>query len=278
MRSFLAVFLLVRYVSSDVPLLNDFPKYQSGAYGVSPNQTYHSSNITSPQFNYNTWNPDLLAKDYYDSAHILLTLNYAGAGAGPYIFRDDDLSLVYADTSFGTTMNARVQIVDGAKCLTFWHGDKRGGHGKGHCVFYSDRYELKYNLTIKPPLTVDVDMHECQVTASGTVLLTAYQDKPANLSSLGFVGDDVLADSCFQEVDLVTNEAVFTWCASEWFSHDLSFQNFTKRDERQYDDDGLNDGGHVSPAIGVDAYHINSLQKVRGMWCSFRAASKRLTL
>lgn len=254
MRSWLGACCLFSLALADLRLLNNYATFQSGAFGTSPNQTYRSSNITSPLFNYNTWRKDLLAGD--ETSHVFLTLKYDD-GAGPYIFRDDDLSLVYADTSFGTTMNARVQTVDDTDYLTFWHGDKNGGHGKGHCVFYDDKYELKYNLSIRDPLSVDVDMHECQVTETGTVLLTAYQDKPYNLSSLHFTGDDILADSCFQEIDIATNDLIFSWCASDHFHHDLTYQNYTKRaDKRQQY------GTHIAPDTGVDAYHINSLQKV----------------
>lgn len=253
MRSILITLaaLITGFAFADQHILHDFKGLQAGLYGVSPNQTYHSSNITSPLFNYNTWRKDLIAGD--ESSHILLTLKYGAAG--PYIFRDDDLSLVYSDSSFNQVVNARVQDVKGIKYLSVWHGAKYGGNGAGFCVFYDDRYQLKYNVTVTSPATVLADMHECQVTSEGTVLLTAYQDKPYNLSSLGYTGNDTLADSCFQEVDIETNALIFSWCASDHFSVDMTFQDYT---QKRRDDSPA----HLSPAGGVDVYHINSLQKV----------------
>ena len=127
-----------------------------------------------------------------------MTLGYdVREASGPYVFRDDDLSLVYADPSFDYAMNARVQRLHGKDYLTFWHGSRNRGDSQGFCVGYDENYRLAWNVTLDAPFTVDADMHECEVTPDGTVLLTAYQDKKFDLTPLGGKLDDVLADGCY---------------------------------------------------------------------------------
>ncbi len=245
---------LIGLALCDQPPLHDLKGYQAGIYGHQPSQTYKTFDISSPLFNYGTWRKDLVAGR--DSSHILMTLRYRDAG--PYLFRNDDLSLVYADTRFPSAMNAKVQHVKGVPYLTFWHGSKYSGHGKGYCVFYNDRYQLKYNVSVTGP-AIRADLHECEVTDDDTVLLTAYEDKPFDLSPVGLTGNDMLADSCFQEIDIQTNERLFSWCASDHFDVGLSFQNFTRTKRGQYDDPT---DQPAPPRDGVDVFHINSLQKV----------------
>ena len=263
MRSWRIIFgVYIGWGLADQPLIHDFAGYQNGQHGDPPSQTYHSSIIISPLFNYNTWRKGLVAGD--STSHLLLTLDYGRSG--PYIFRDDDLSLVYAAPSFDYAMNARVQNFNGTDYLTFWHGARNRGDSQGFCVFYDNTYQLNYNVTLRAPFAVDVDMHECEVTPSGSVLLTAYQDKKFDLTSMGGQENDVLADGCFQDVNIETNEIVFSWCASEHFEPSLGFWNFTGISKRQQADYGVNRDSATpttyTTSSGFDAYHINSLQKV----------------
>lgn len=257
MRAWLLTAAFVGYALADHPVLHDITGYQNGTYGENPRQNYYSSNITSPVFNYGTWRNDFSVS--IDSEHLLLTLDYTGAG--PYIFRDDDLSLVYADPSFDYAMNARVQVVEGARYLTFWHGARNRGDSQGFCVFYNERYELVWNLTLGLPLMVDADMHECELTQDDTVLLTAYQDKKFDLTSLGGEPDDILADSCFQELDFHDSKVLFTWCASDHFSPNLTYWNYTSRFDRRQERSRDTTSAAYATSSGIDAYHINSVQK-----------------
>ena len=249
---------------ADRPPVSDFVNFQAGQYGDPPSQRYRSSNIVSPIFNYNTWQKKLIAGS--DASHLFLSLDYSGSG--PYIFRDDDLSLAYADPSFDYAMNARAQFVNQEQYLTFWHGARNQGDSQGFCVFYNNRYELKYNVTLQELFTIDADMHECEATASGSVLLTAYQDKRFDLTPLGGKVDGMLADGCFQDVEIETNEALFSWCASDHFDLGLAYWNLTGVDnkkKRAFERASSNDSPSTSytTSSGFDAYHINSLQKVR---------------
>jgi hypothetical protein len=161
-------------------------------------------------------------------------------------------------------MNARIQTVNGNDYLTFWHGAQSHVREQGHCVFYDSNYNLAYNVTIQSPLNVDADMHECEVTSTGSVLLTAYVDIQYDMSSLGGFQEDILADSCFQEVDIESKTAIFTWCASDYFSPNLTYPEYPKG---QVQSPVNGTSGALLGARGFDAYHINSLQKVRLLGC-----------
>ncbi len=257
MLVWLLVAALAGFAQADHDVLHDFEGYQNGKYGVVPKQTYHSSDITSPILNYGEWQKKLILSDY--SNHLFLTLDHAGAG--PYVFRDDDLSLVYADPSFDYAMSARVQVVQGKQYLTLWHGALNRGDSQGFCVLFDEHYQVAFNVTLGPPLTVDADMHECEVTRDDTVLLTAYQDKKFDLSSVGGKVEDVLADSCFQEIDIAEGKVLFTWCASDHFRPDATFWNYTSTFDAKRSTSNDDGTGPYATSSGFDAYHINSLQK-----------------
>ena len=257
--------LAARQCLGDILPVNDFEGYQNGIYGTPPQQKFRSSNITAPIFNSVTFRNDLITGPGTadGSDHLFLTLGYdVQAASGPYIFRDDDLSLVYANPSFDYAMNARVQRLDGKDYLTFWHGARNRGDSQGFCVGYDENYRLIWNVTLGAPFAVDADMHECEVTPDGTVLVTAYQTKKFDLTALGGKVEDVMADGCFQEVDL-RNEVLFSWCASDWFEVGLGYWNVigpTPRRRDVADDEG---DTTYTTSSGFDVYHINSLQKVR---------------
>lgn len=257
MRLWLFITSIAAIARADHAFIRDFVSYQSGRYGPAPNQTYFSSNITSPIFNYGEWRQDLIRSNEND--HLILALDYNGAG--PYIFRDDDLSLVFADPSYDYAMNARIQQFEGENWLSFWHGARARGNSQGFCVFYNKHYQVVRNVTLGPPLSVDADMHDCEMTLDDTVLLTAYQDKEFDLSLVGGIGNDVLADSCFQEVHVRTGAVVFTWCASYYFNPNLTYWNYTSTFDKR-ESTSVDGRRSFTTSSGFDAYHINSLQKV----------------
>lgn len=252
----LSIFIsIAEWSSGDILPVHNYDAYQDGAYGDPPQQIFHSSNIIAPVLNYGTWSKDHVNAAEDGSSHVFLTLGYKASG--PYIFRDDDLSLVYADPSYDYAMNARVQSIDGTQYLSFWHGARNRGDSQGFCVFYDQHYQLVYNVTLGAPFHVDADMHECEVTPDGTVLLTAYQDKPFDLTPLGGKVDHLMADGCFQEIRVETGEILFSWCASDWFDVGLGRWNISGPIDKRKDG-----GKSYTTSEGFDVYHINSLQKV----------------
>jgi hypothetical protein len=228
---------------ADTPLVFDTAGYNSGGYGEIPHQTFHSSDIVAPQFQVNKWEKHLTD----NSRFIFLGLwNPLGGNAGPMIYSSEDLSLVYAEQRWPSSHNTRVQTVDGVDYLTFYQGLQEHGHSSGNCLFYDSSYQLVYEIHTRN-VTSPVDMHECQVTDAGTVLISVYETIDYDLTSVDGPPDGKLLDSIFQEIDIKTGELLFTWRASDFYPIADSYYYYTQYDHGEE---------------GWDFFHLNSVHKV----------------
>ncbi|KAK1147799.1 hypothetical protein N8T08_000312 [Aspergillus melleus] len=228
------------FVAADVAPIADFVAYQSGRFGLSPNQTYYTSNVTSPIFLVNTW--DKAAVD--NASHIFLSYgNSPETGVG-MLFSANDLSLVWfqKETSEQKVNNVGIQKFQGNDYLVYWLGKQTVGHGNGHWVMLNPSYDIVYNITTTG-LPVGADFHEFRLTDEGTALITVYNPIPYNLRKVGGWKKDTLLDSVFQEVDVITGKALFTWHAIDHFSIADTFVPYYKGPD------------------GWDWCHINSIEK-----------------
>lgn len=243
----LAIYLLHQTitVSADLGVHNAPDLYQKGGWGDAPYQRYFSDpEIWSPVFDVPIWNRSAISTE--GTPHILMSLEYESR-MGPYIFSSDDLSLVYSNRSFPFVNNVRVQKYRGENVLTFWEGMQGKGHAQGHCVALNRHYEVVFNVTSSSYFSANADLHECEVTKDNTVLLTIYESTPGyDLSSVGGKENDILLDSCFEEINPENKEVWFSWRAS-WFFHPTASYHAYEPE--------TNDGW--------DAWHINSLQKTK---------------
>jgi hypothetical protein len=238
-----AFLLLVSSAMADVPHWTDAESYNAGALGDAPNQTFRSNpGIMAPIFQVTKLDVSQL-----DSApYLFLDWHYDHAGV-PMIFRADDLSLVYADQWYPHVKNTRVQELGGERFLTFWEGAGFWGYGRGGCLFFDEGYNLRYNITpIGDQFELLTDLHECQVTEEGTVLITIYDPIPFDLSPIGGPVDGTLLDGVFQEIDPKTGKLVFEWRASDHYSI---------TDSPETVEDNMREHG-------FDFYHMNSVAKV----------------
>lgn len=102
------------------------------------------------------------------------------------------------------------------------------------------------------------DMHEFELTGSGTALVSIYSPIPADLTVVGGSPHGYLLDGIFQEVDLETGKIMFQWQASDHIP--LRYSN--KPMKGCSDDPAkafLGCGNTTNAAF--DYYHINSIQK-----------------
>lgn len=201
---------------ADKPPYHDISAYtklvnNSGGF---PRQEFRSSPIVAPIFQVNRFVEEAVD----DASHIFLGAVY-GNVAGPMIFDSRDLSLVYADQTYFNAYASSVQVVNGTKYLVFWEGERSRMHGNGHCLVFDESYNLVYNVTAKgfhdDPLA---DMHEIKLTEDGTAIFTVYWEEPIKCKVNGRQYEGTTKESGFQEVDLKTNEVLFTWRASDHFS------------------------------------------------------------
>lgn len=217
--------------------------YQDGNYGGKPHQVYKSSDVVSPMFSVIAWNTSAMSTG---PSMLFTNIDYNASYA--YIFNSSDMSLVYMGPAERTIYNVRPQTYNGAQYLVYWQGELYGGgHAEGHCLMFDETYTLKYNLSTVG-LSVEVDLHECQLTPHGTALITAYEPTQYDLSSVGGKTNDTLLDSVMQEIDVETNELRFEWRASWHFPVTASYSKYAEK--------------QLGDSFGWDPYHINSLQKV----------------
>ena len=177
-----------------------------------------------------------------------------------------DNEMVYCITDIGMH-DFQVQVYNGTPYLTYWSGtNARVGHGYGKVVFQDGNLS---NFSINPALeltpnpssltseTVEgmVDIHEAQVTDRDTLLVTAYNNTPWDLSGLGGPQDGWMIDSLFYEIDIKTLEVMFQWIATD---HLEQIPLSTSRNPVIGDPDESNG----TMALPWDWIHINSVELV----------------
>ncbi|KAI1471130.1 ASST-domain-containing protein [Daldinia caldariorum] len=185
-----------------------------------PWQTYKSSSAEPPSLNITKSGPTSPGYLFFDQngqyAH-----NYS------LFIMSDDNELIW-QSGYGDYGAFRTQKFEGKPVLTFFNGvslSEPYGWGYGIIQILDDSYKSIYNVS----LTVDegnfltlpeldasqiesyLDMHESQITAQDTILVTLYNVTKYDLSSVGGPQDGWVADSLFYELDIKTNEILFKW-------------------------------------------------------------------
>ncbi|KAK6065368.1 hypothetical protein SCUP515_11271 [Seiridium cupressi] len=174
---------LIVEAACDASLSYNFTLYNSGAYGYAPNQTYRSSNITSPVWQINIWDQE--AVNTTDYLFMALPEHWKASGDplgnsnyGPYIFSNKDFSLVYADPTWDLAKSEGVQEYNDKPYMVFFGGELvDSGHGHGKCYLVNTKYEIEYTISaVGTPQ--DVDLHECLLIFNGTALIISYYSMP----------------------------------------------------------------------------------------------------
>ncbi len=94
--------------------------------------------------------------------------------------------------------------------LTWWQGDiSVHGFGRGEGVIADSSYtDIAHVRAGNGDLA---DLHELQLTPSGTALITAYDPILCNLSAIGGAADGAVTDGVFQEIDVKTGLVMYEW-------------------------------------------------------------------
>ncbi|KAI4148727.1 MAG: hypothetical protein L6R39_002711 [Caloplaca ligustica] len=135
----------------------------------------------------------------------------------------------------GALGNLEVQRLpgDNVSVLKYWTGGIGGNfidaHGFGSVTVLS----TACNNALNGPITLNdgtfksgdsmqnkpqpsyIDIHENLITDRGTILVTAYNSTPFDLSSVGGPKDGWVLDSLIYEIDLKTNKTLFRWSSIE---------------------------------------------------------------
>jgi len=126
----LVIVLLAALSFADAAPIGDLEAYNNGFIGQFPCQSFKSSDTVAPVFQINTFEPN-----HVDASGFLFLTMEHGDKSGPAIFSSKDLSLVYADIRYNATFDARAQVRNGGKCLTFIES--------GHCHAFDANYQKK---------------------------------------------------------------------------------------------------------------------------------------
>lgn len=244
----------------------EFPPLKSTRYfevnstenGPWPNRVFKSSPFKPPVLN-------ITGDGQLADGYLFFTPKDKEIGHGVFqsapVIMSQDNELVYAYDITNRTNDFRVQIINGKPRITFWQGISQLGHGFGEFVVLDEEYtskRLEVNASIessakmlkKQPPPGLMDFHEHEVTDRGTVLVTAYNHVPFDLSAFGGRKDGWVDDSQFYEIDIATHEVVFRWSALDHFP-----LSDTRLPIKSY----MGNGGPHSP---YDPFHINSMQAI----------------
>lgn len=241
--SFLASFFTVvfaHFVHGEF-ISTDYDAYNDGVLGHRPNHTFHSSSESSPVLQVNIWNESRVSKT---GSHIFLRHDGLSDAymSSPLVLDARDLTAVYMNRSFDNVFGTRVQENLGKKYLTFWAGEKGDGIGNGFGYAYDENYRLVY--TVSADIKSHGDLHEFAFTGNGTALVTGVDQVTVDTSKWekwrGQKRFPIL-DALFQEIDLETNEVLFSWRALDHIDPTDSYERLARN---------------------WDAFHMNSIQKV----------------
>jgi hypothetical protein len=121
--------------------------------------------------------------------------------------------------------NFGIYEYSGDKVLAWWNGTlfpEPIGRGNGLIYIYNNQYEHIHNVTLEgnflelePGVTYpsNIDLHEVQFTAKGSLLVTANNVTQADLTSVGGPADGWVVNALVYEIDIATNKVLFSWSA-----------------------------------------------------------------
>ncbi|KAF4996368.1 hypothetical protein FGRMN_4528 [Fusarium graminum] len=205
------------------------------------------------------WNPNggELAEGY-----IFITPQSSGPDKGlvqaASLIMKQNAEMVYThDDSPYESDGLRVQTVDNEQFLTLWRGTRKQSHGFGEVVIMNSEYEqtiIHLDAIISnhygQKFLGTLDFHEQELTTRGTILVTAYNTTEYNLAHMGGLEEGYVVDSLFFEIDIETQDVLFTWSALGHFWPEDSMLPL------------ISVSGNGSPSHPYDFFHLNSIQAV----------------
>lgn len=169
---------------------------------------------------------------------------------GPYIY-DLDGNLVWAGTHAlrgELVQNMHPCIYKSKSHVCMWEGRTKSSWGSGRGIIMNQHYEIVKMVEL-PESIGNLDMHEFNLVGGGkSVLFTSYTVEAADLSHLNLTqGIGFLLNSNFREMDMESEQILFTWSAAEHISFDGARTRSTRVNLERH-----------SP---FDLFHLNSVDK-----------------
>ncbi|KAF9888645.1 hypothetical protein FE257_008403 [Aspergillus nanangensis] len=170
---------------------------------------------------------------------------------------DEDGNLVYQGPT-EVTANFKVQKLFNEDVITFWAGNMMDlGFGYGTVHILDNTYREIYTVTLQDHFVSPdgvardsyIDLHESHVTDRNTLLVTAYNVTQQDLTPVGGDPDEYMLNGMFYEIDIATNEIVYSWNALDHLA-DIPLEKSRQGKAKDF-------GTMEKP---WDAYHINSVE------------------
>ncbi len=195
------------------------------------------------------------------SGNILLTPFSLSYPSGPMII-DNDGNVAWFRPYDGFTTNLQVQRYLGEPVLTWWQGNLvlPAGYGLGEGVIMNALGERV--ATVEAGNGLKADLHDFVLTPQGTALITAFEEHPFDLSSIGGPRDGKILDSIVQEVEVASGKVVAYWRASHHVEVSESYLAVPTSPSEPYDFFHVN-----SVALTLDG---NLLISGRHTWCVYK--------
>jgi hypothetical protein len=145
------------------------------------------------------------------SGDIFLTPWYGPLQDGPMIVDQNGGLIWFSPVPPGQrASDLRVQRYLGKPVLTWWQGLSGAGLGFGKDVIYDTSY--RQIATVNAANGLPADLHEFEITAQNTALITTYQPVIWDASAMrGGRKRQIVVDSVVQEIDIPTGLLLFQW-------------------------------------------------------------------
>ncbi|MGH2894360.1 MAG: arylsulfotransferase family protein [Solirubrobacteraceae bacterium] len=148
----------------------------------------------------------------------------------------------FAPASGGPRFNLDVQSYRGQPALTWWQGSVANAHGYGLGEIGNDAYHPVQ--TIRAGHGLQTDLHDLQLTARGTALITAYETTTTDLSAIGGSSKGQVFVGHVQEIDLNTGRVLLDWNSLDHVGIAESLQPLPHKGQ------------------GYDYFHLNSIAEM----------------
>jgi Arylsulfotransferase (ASST) len=177
---------------------------------------------------------------------------YASANGpgGPLIFGDDGQLVWFKPLPAKiSATNLQLQRYEGQPALSWWQGKLLPqGFGEGEEIIDNDAY--RQVAVVRAGNGLYADLHDFQIDADDTALLTAYDPVHCDLASIGGPADAAVTDGVFQEIDLKTGLVRREWHALDHVAITATYAKL--------------EAAKARTAFPFDFFHINSLQQIPG--------------
>jgi hypothetical protein len=166
------------------------------------------------------------------SGHLFLAPSSGPGQRGALIADSTGEPVWFHPTTPQTAMNFRTGVYHGKPVLTWWEGKTDRGLGTGTHVILDDTYRVVARLPAGGGR--ESDLHEFLITPENTALVTSYEVRDADLSSVGGpASGGLVIGGIVQELELPSGRVLFEWKSldhvdisethSPWEGHPLDY-------------------------------------------------------